>query len=93
MRVRDKDLLQFEAERRQASVNVGNVIARIDDDSLTGLRVGKDGAIALQGTDGEGLNHGACPDEEAVCPDEQLSLVPKQKGPTTRLAPRRNWIG
>lgn len=56
--VGDEDLLQCEAELSKPAVNAGDFVTGIDDDCFARLFVGEDCAVALEWTDGEGLeNH------------------------------------
>ena len=56
--VRDEDLLEPESKVGEAAVNPADFIAGIDNDGFGGVFVAKQGAIALQGADDEGLeNH------------------------------------
>ena len=53
--VRHENLLELEAEGREAAVNAGDFVAGVDDDGFGGAFVAHDGAVALQGADGERL--------------------------------------
>lgn len=56
--VRDQDLLELQAKVGEAAVNPADFIAGIDNDGFGGILVAEQGAIALQGADGERLeNH------------------------------------
>jgi len=57
--VSDEDLLEGEAVGLEAAVDAGDFVAGVNDDGFASLFVGKNGAIALQRADGEGLeDHG-----------------------------------
>ena len=53
--VGDEDLGEFEAEGCEAAVDAGDVFAGVDDDGFEGGGVTEDGAVALEGADGEGF--------------------------------------
>jgi hypothetical protein len=56
--VGDKNLLELEAKLGEALVDAAHFVAGIDDNSLAGLLVAQDRAIALQRADGKSLkNH------------------------------------
>ncbi len=56
--VGNEDLLEFEAQFGEASVDAADFVAGIDDNGLSGLFVAQQGAVALQRADGKGLkNH------------------------------------
>ena len=68
--VGDEDLLELQAEVRDAAVDAADLVAGVDDDSLGGFFVAEQGAVALQRTDGEGLeNH-----EDILAISEQGSI-------------------
>ena len=58
--VGDEDLLERAAEGLEAAVNAADVFSRVDDDGFASLLIAKNGAVALQRADGEGLkDHGS----------------------------------
>ena len=58
--VGDEDLLDDEVVFSEEGEDVGNVVAWVDDDGFVGGLVAEDGAVALEGTDGDDfVNHGS----------------------------------
>jgi len=55
MRVGDEDLFDLEAELGQAALNAGDLVAGIDHDGFARGFIAKQGAVALQRADREGL--------------------------------------
>src|ERR1700674_1370771 len=55
MSMGNEDLLQFEAKCSETPMDANDVIAGVDNDRFTGFFVTEQGAVALQGADGEGL--------------------------------------
>ena len=55
--VGDENLLELETEFGQAAMDAADLVAGIDNNSLSRLRIAKDGAVALQRADGEGFQN------------------------------------
>src|SRR5580698_5988631 len=58
--VGDEDLLDGELVLGEEEEDAGDVVAGVNDDGFAGLLVAEDGAVALEGSDGEDfVNHGS----------------------------------
>ena len=58
--VRNKNLLELEAELGEAALNAADFVAGVNDDGFVGLLVTQNGAVALQRADWEGFeDHGS----------------------------------
>jgi hypothetical protein len=94
--VGDEDLLERKAKVGQSAVNAGNLVAGIDNDGFVSLLVAQDRAIALQRTDGEGLeDHGTIVldhDPRPMTHESRTAATWKELDNLIRKQSRKGWV-
>ena len=93
--VGDDDLLDGEVVLGEQGEDAGDVVAGVDDDGFAGGFVAEDGAVALEGADGEGfVDHGLWPRAEGF-PEDSDDLIVFVWGCGGRLLfgkSRKEWV-
>jgi len=86
MGVGDEDLLDGEVVLREQGEDAGDVVAGIDDDGLAGGFITEDGAVAVEGANGEDLvDHGIILDRPQTQDAQALGPAHRENEETCRL--------